>query len=580
MSVPTDPLLAGRVRSLYNDAKAHRQQRIERWQRAYRLVNNQGWSPLREAWMASPQASEIYPIVAAMAGWMTDMRPGLEVLPMMYPGTPIANALQQLSRDLEVALRASWTNNEEDGELEKVLWDAMVYGAGFFKTIWEPHLADGFGDAHCTRVDPFAMYPDPKAHSFDDANYIIEVRRLSLQELDRRFPGTAKKLRELGGMVDEAIEEREDPFKTMGRVPMANTGAISPVTAPQWGLPGQANREHVFRDEGVTVFECWMREHAVTQPEDGSTETPAVIDQWRVVLTVADEVLLDEMASSLYSLPVHPYARYVLADLGEFWGISLVDHLAPLQVALNRLLASVQSHAELVGNPVFLEPTNSGIPRTRITNKPGQRLTVNQAAAGSIQWLQPPSMAKEVTDLIQFYISEMERVSGLSGTVRGFQPQGRNAEGVIDSVQEAAFVRVRLALRSLERTLREVGRRKASMIADFYTEPRMVSIVGDTGVKTSLALKENHFYARDVGQKEPGPFRFTINVQAGGTQPIARSTREANASRLYAMGAIDRIAVLEAFDYPNRDQIVKRIGELEAIGAFQPPGARQRSRNQ
>ena len=566
-----DPQLSGKVRQLYNDAKSARQLRIDRWQRAYRLVNNQSWSPLREAWQPTPAASEIYPIIASLAGWMTDMRPGLEVLPMMDPGTPIANALQQLAQDLENVMKSSWINNEEDSELYKVLFDAFIYGTGFFKTIWEPALADGMGDAHATRLDPFAMYPDPQAHNMYDGNYYIEVRRMSLQELDRRFPGTAKRLRDVAGMKDEAIVEREDPFKTGGQIPMANTGAISPVTAPMWGLPGQ-DRDHVFRDEGITVFECWMREHS--QDDNGH-----VLDRWRLVMTCADEVLMDSPAEELYHHGQHPYDRFVLQDLGEFWGIALVDHLAPLQICLNRLLAAVQSHAELVGNPVFLEPTNSGIPRTRITNKPGQRLSVNQAAVGSIQWLQPPTMAKEVSDLIQFYISEMERVSGLSATVRGFAPTGRNAEGVIDSVQESAFVRVRLALRSLEGTLRGVGRKKASLISDFYTEPRLISIVGDTGQQTFTALRKNHFYARDVGDDRPAPFRFTIVVQSVGEQPVSQSARQANATRLFAMGGIDRMALLEAFDYPNQAAINDRIGKLEAIGAFQPPSSRSGSRN-
>lgn len=570
-----DPELPSRVRQLFNDAKAARSLRIERWQRAYRLVNNQAWSPLREPWQPSPSASEVYPITAAMAGWMTDMRPGIEFLPIMNPGTPIANGLQQLATDLEVCYRSSWMNNDEDAELEKILWDAMVYGTGFAKSYWDPAAADGFGDARMVRVDPFAIYPDPKGHSFDDCNYILEVRRMSIQELDRRFPGTAKKLRAISGMKDEPIEEREDPLKSSGRVPMSNTGAISPVTAPMWGLPGDA-RDHVFRDEGVTVFECWMREHEQIEDDGGKQY---VKDRWRLVMIAADEVLLDVTAEDLYKHGQHPYSRYVLADLGEFWGISLVDHLAPLQIALNRLLAAVQSHAELVGNPVFLEPTNSGIPRTRITNRAGQRLTVNQGAVGNIQWLQPPAMSKEVTDLIQFYIGEMERVSGLTATSRGNMPGGRNAEGVVDAVQEAAFVRVRLALRSLERTLRDIGRKKGSMIADFYTQPRMISIVGDSGVTSSLALQKNHFYARDLDQNQPAPFRFSVVAQAGGEQPISRRAREAQAVRLFAMGAIDRIALLEWLDWPNRDAVVQRIGQMEAIGAFQPPGSRGSTRN-
>lgn len=566
-------MLPARIEQLFNESKSHRAQRVDRWRKAYRLVHNQAWSPLRESWMASPQVSETYPIISAMAGWMTDMRPGLSVLPFMAPHTPLANTLQQVSRDLETALRAAWTNYEWDAEIEKCLFDAMMYGTGFLKTVWHPHLADGLGDVDLTRVDPLSIYPDPSAHSLEDANYIVEARRLSIQEIDRRFPGFAKKLI---GLDDTGydIDERRDPFNEQGNVPMSNTGAISPVTAPRWGLPGQA-REHVFQQDGITVLEAWLREHA--EVEDEETGALHLVDQWRVVIIAGGMVLLDRPARDLYGHGEHPYARYVLHDMGDFWGVSLVDHLAPIQIALNRLVASLQSHAELVGNPNLLEPSNSGIPRQRVVNKPGQRLTTNTSATNMIRWLEPPKMSPEVMQLVQYYTGEMERVSGLSAIVRGMQPQGRNAEGVIDSVQEAAFVRVRLALRSLERSLRAIGRKAASMISENYTEPRWVSIVGESGEQTSTTFHARHFYLQDLDQQGPAPLRFTVMVQAGGEQPISREQRQEKAMRLFALGGIDRIALLDAFDYPNRQPIIQRISELEARGAFQPPGARQRA---
>ena len=105
----------------------------------------------------------------------------------------------------------------------------------------------------------------------------------------------------------------------------------------------------------------------------------------------------------------------------------------------------------------------------------------------------------------------------------------------------------------------------------------MVSIVGESGTPTTQAFEKNHFYAKDVGDNELAPFRFSLLIQAGGSQPLSREKRQADANRLFAMGGIDRVALLEAYDYPNRDQINQRIAQQEAIGAFNPPGARQRA---
>lgn len=573
-----DPELPHRLRSLYQQARAKRRPRIDKWQRAYRLVHNMAWSPMREAWLPAPSASEIFPILAALCGWMTDNKPGFDVVPAMPSGTPIAFALSNVADDLKTILDACWMNYDWDGELEKVLWDAQIYGTGFMKAIWDPALADGLGDARTVRVDPFCMFPDPAAHSFDDANYIIEARRMSLQELDRRFPGTAKRLLDGNIPSGEALDERDDPMTYNRNTPMANTGALSPVTAPSWGLPGEGSREKALWSSGVVVYECWLREHA---PQKARKNQPArMIDQWRLVLMVGDLVLVDSPATALYGHGQHPYSRYVLQEFGEFWGISLVDHLAPLQVSLNRLLAAVQSNAELIGNPILMDNASSGISRTKVANRPGQRITTNggQPPANAVAWLSPPGIPDYISAQINWLQNEMERVSGLSSIVKGNEPSGRPSEGVMDSVQESAFVRIRSSLRSLERVLRDQGRKLCSLIAENYTEPRLVSIVGDNGQNTYLQINKEHFYARDLDQNAPAPLRFTLLVGAGGNSPISREKRQADAMRLFALGALDQIAILDAFDYPNRQVIVQRIQALQASGQYQPPGARQRAR--
>lgn len=559
-----------RVRSLYDQARHKKRPRVQVWEKSYKLVHNRGWSPLRDSWMPSPQASEVYPITAAMVGWMTDQRPALTVVPSADPHSAFHEFYAQLSRDLETTMQANWIVNNVDGEIEKVLWDAMIYGTGFFKVIWDASLAGGMGDAKVCRVDPYAIFPDPAATSMEDCNYIIEARNMSLQELERRFPGSNALLK--GETYEETgVEKRPDLYASNGRTPMANPGGVD-GQAPRWGKPGQSQRaEAAVLDEGVTVYECWIRENDHYVDDEGEVH---VEDEWRVVVIAGNQKVLDEKAIDLFGHGQHPYERYVLHDLGEFWGISLVEHLAPLQISINRLLASMQAHAELVGNPVLLEDSRSGIPRTKIVNKPGQRVTKN--AGAEVAWMTPPDMPNTIPELVRFYIGEMERVSGLSAIVRGSTPTGRNAQGVLDSVQEAAFVRVRLALRNLERTLRNVGQLLASLVVENYTAPRMVAIVGPSGERTSLALDARHFYIPT--ENGASPLKFQLWVQAGSSMPISRQARAAEADQMFALGAIDRQAVLEAHDYPNRDEILQRVMSAEAAGLFQPPGARQRRR--
>ena len=91
--------------------------------------------------------------------------------------------------------------------------------------------------------------------------------------------------------------------------------------------------------------------------------------------------MLDETAKDLWDQDQHPYVRYVDDEMGEFWSTPIVSHLAPCQLALNSILNSVQSNINLISNPIFMDVEGSGINRTPIINKAGQRLTLKQTSA-------------------------------------------------------------------------------------------------------------------------------------------------------------------------------------------------------
>lgn len=567
--------LSGKLRQLYEQAKRYRQPYIAQWRKNYRVFRNRTWSGLRAEWAPSPEIPEMWPIVASRVGWMTDQRPELSVTPAIQPNSSLYEFYSSVSWDLETLLDNLWTVYSWDNEVAKCLWDGDLYGTGFLKTIWDNTLDNGLGNPKMTRVDPFTLYIDPQATSLDDANYIIEARTLSLQELDRRWPGSADLLGKTAPR--ENVDEAPRPENSSAQgPPHANPGAISPNTSNRYGLPGQSRlsaSSSTIIDKGVTVFECWIREHDIINDEDGED----LIDGWRVVVRVGNHILMNELATDLWEHGRHPYSRYVPIDTGEFYGQSLVELMIPSQLAINRLLASLQLNVELTGNPILLESARSGINRTKITNRPGQRLTSNDPQG--VSWLMPPQLNPMMLQMVQFYIAEMERVSGMSSTMRGQMPEKQAATDTLDNIQDASFVRVRVALRNLEYVLREQGQLQASLVTEFYDTPRVVAAVGPNGQNSSLVLKARHFYVPENDKYVPLKFQLIIN--AGSQNATSAFSRRQDALQLLALGAIDAQAVLEQFNWPNRDIIIKRIQAAQAAGAFQPPGARQRAkRNQ
>lgn len=569
----------GQIINLFTQARAYRRPMVQRWRQAVTAHNNDFWKlSVRPDWMPSPQIPEIYAIVDSLVSWEMDQRPTYTISPQALPHTGFAQMFLDMSQNLEAVLQASYVVNSEEVEWAKINRDKYVYGTGIAKTTWDMTLAGGMGDARTLRLDPFHFYPDPQATSLDDANYFIEARRMSIQELDRRWPGTAK-LFPSGG-TDHEIDPPPTQLNaaTSSNPVRANPAAIAPATSPRWG---QSTNPAIRAVDipGVTVLECWVREHDVHTATDINTREPAtrVFDEWRVIIVAGNRIIMDEPAENLWSSGCHPYSRIVQRDEGEFWGQSMVLRLASAQRSLNRLLASVQQNIELTGNPIFKD--GGGMGRQNITNRPGQtvRLGTNPVQQQYSDWMKPPPLHPAMFQMIQYIISRMEIISGLSAIMKGSSPGGRNAEGVIDSLQEAGFVRVRSSLTFLESGMRDAGAKKADLIIENYTTPRLISIAGPGGERTSLALKSRHFQI--PSSTGAVPLRYQLLVDVGSQRHTSRQMREDRAVQMFTLGLIDRDAALTDLNYPNATAVAARMDahDQAMLAAGVQPGPNQKT---
>lgn len=561
--------LVGHVRDLFLKAREKRRPLVERWNRNYRMLRTRQWVSNRQGWAPRSEVPEIWPVVDSLVAWVTDQTPQFDVAPLVPPLHPLFDQMDQLAQDLQTVMEASWYSDRLDAEVEKVVWDGMTYGIGWFKTVWDGSADHGEGSAVMRRRDPYAVYPDPEASGMENLNYIIDVEKVSKQELERRFPGALKRLN--GSEFAEAVDAQQTTLDDRStQQPKANPGAITQGHMPSYGLPGQS-RDVVSDDPGVTLFEAWMR-----TPKKNE-DTGVAYDCWRCVVVAGNRVLMDEPADALWSHGQHPFDRYVPIETGEFYGTSMVEMLSPMQESINGLLRSLEHNIWLLGNPVFMEDVRSGISRTVMTNKPGQRITKN--AGGDAGWMTPPAIAPGiVSELIRFYIDEMERVSGLSAVVRGATPTGRNAQGVIDSVQEAAFVRIRKTRRNLSMTIGSAGEKAAALIVEFYDKPRIVTLLGPAGERSVAELRADHFYV--PGPDGRAPMRFRLLIDGGERASQSRTQRIGEADALFALGAIDEEALLKIHELPGWQQIASRVREMKAQqGALgEPPTQRAAAR--
>lgn len=565
------------LRVLYQTAKREKQMRRESWNRNYKLIMNRYMSAIQANWAPQPRDSEIYPMCSSLVAWLTDQEPDIGFMPAANPNTDYYSHVQSIAGDLSQVFRTSWLNEEYDRHYKMMLWDGFMCGTGIIKSVWDNAAAGGAGNAVVRRVDPYKFYPDPTASCLDDCEYMVEVRQMTFGQIQRMYPTTAFLLA-AGGY--EQTDSRPRIYGSMNG-PRANPGPL-PHGTGQYGWSRSSGGQPPAVAQTYTVYEYWLRENTFDEldvDENSPGENAYAIPRWKCVIVCGANILFEEWAEDLWSHASHPYEDWRFDDVGEFWGISLVDHLALPQLYINRLLTAYEQNAELCGNPILLEPSNAGTTRTAITNRPGERIPVNaQAATSNLpRWLTPPTMPSSVMDLINFWISRIENTAGINGMQKGQDPQQRVSNNTVNSVQEAAFVRIRSALTNLGWVYRRSATKLASLISQNYTEARVMAVLGPTGEGMSLFLRPFHFY--DPATDSSEPLRFIIRAEAGANQPTSRQARISQANTLFAMGAVDDEFVLQANQVRNIKEIIARTYEKRQQGLLpgNTGGARQRA---
>lgn len=562
--------VVGLVTSLFYQAREARRPLVQEWKRNYRILNNDDWKPAAEPWLPNPSIPKIWPVIASLAAWSTDQRPRIEAVPTMPPFSPYADFFQGLGEQMTALLNTSWLLNGLARELSMVLWDMYTYRVGYTKVGWEPWLADGHGDATMRRVDPFQIYPDPFARNEADLSYIIQAHMMSVDDADRAFPGAAKLIGSNAGLLDAEPAPHRLSEQNNDSKPRYNLKPLGANTQQGMGRVRGGESSGQITSPVMTVLECWVRSHKHEKQKDGSTRTT---EDWTVIVVGGNRVLMHENAWDVNAFGSHPFDKLCLFSTGEWYGPSLVTFLGSPQESINRILKRIEQNIDLVGNPMLVEGPASAEMNRRITNRPGARLN---ARPSDVAWMNPPQMHPQMAlTLLQYYAAEIESISGMSAIMRGFSPTGRNAQGVIDSVQDSAFVRVRATLREIEHLLRSAGTKMMATIAEFYTEPRMATILGGDGEKTSLVLRKNHFY----DPREQQPMRFSLLADGGSELETSRQALSARAAQYWGMQLIDREEALKAVRWPNWKTVSDRVDHKEMQGAMGAPTQRSVSRS-
>jgi hypothetical protein len=206
-------------------------------------------------------------------------------------------------------------------------------------------------------------------------------------------------------------------------------------------------------------------------------------------------------------------------------------------------------------------------PGTYVRKRPGRDL--RREAGISL----PPSLTQVLTMLA----TAIKELGGDTEAAGGRKPGQVTSGQGIEALQLAATTTVRLKARQVEYLIQNIGQKIVSRIFQYLDDDRAYKLLGDTqDVQQFLyergKLKEALDQA-NIKLLNAHEF-FQFKVAPASSLSMTKWQRGLIAVQLYQLGAIDRQAVLEAMEYPNWEEVLKRTKDEQASGE-EPMGAKK-----
>lgn len=573
---PTDDekKLVSKCDSLFQKAKKFKSKIDFPWIDWYKMFRGKQWKEQRPSYRASEVFNLIWETIQTQVPVIVDARPKFEFLPREPSDRQFADLLNDVCS-------ADWEMNNWLFTLTELIYDSHIYGTGLSCLKFDPKKDKIVYHS----VDPFYMFPDPSAENFKTrCAYVAHVEPTDIEKVKRAFPDKASFIK--SDVVNFPSEKRVDLSSLTYHSPNSDQLYVEVVGGyDNYSVPEVLVKTFYLEDDEVLEEEIKDTETEGAPPK---IQKRLKFPNGRRVI-IANEVILDDGPIEYDDEDKFPYQRltnYILPR--SFWGISEIEPLESPQRAFNKMVSYCMDVLYLMGNPIWIVSTDSGIDTENITNSPG--MILEKEPGSEVRREEGVQLQPYVLSLIDRMKEWFERSSGNQDVSRGIAPGSITAASAIADLQNAAQTRIRLKMKNLDAYLQDFGLQYASRVMQFYTAPRVFRLTGKDGTDkffkmsiekqpdgTSTAFVQR-FTDNNLLNPTPETYqlrgKLDVRVTTGSSLPFSKVQSEQRAYSLFDRGIIDGEEVLKSLDYPNWEAIQQRMQvQAQAVAQQQQAAA-------
>lgn len=563
--------------------KKHRSMYDRTWLEDYRMFRGKQWKEARPSYRHTEVLNLVFSSIQSTVPLQTDTRPRFEFIPR-EPSD------QEVAEIMNVVCDSDWTNRKWASELLEVIYDSNTYGTGLSTTNGKPN------EVSYASADPVYCFPDPEARDTAPGEEkrcwtFVYAEPRDVAWVKRMYPDKAKFIKpDIQDLMRNEKAQDEIRFRSPAdrNMVMEGTTAGDPANkdlvlySETWISPEACQDEFDEKEEPVLDAEG-----NPIVGEDGKAQSQftqiARFPKGRKICMAGNVLLSAIDAPNPYDdgeIPFERYPNYVLSR--EFWGMSEVEQLKGPQRIVNKIFSFALDCMTLMGNPINLIPSTSGIDPDTIINRPGANWEYDGDSPPSR--LEGVGLPPFIMQLYEKCLDVYQTISGSSDVSQGVDNSGVTAAKGILALQEAARTRIRQKARNLDEYLQSVGRHYKSRVFQFYSAPKIVRLTNNENAnryfrmhiettedgKRSLSVVPYN----DQGQEmldEAKQFQiagdFDIKVSTGSSLPFAKAEKDEKLRKDFQLGLIDQEEVLKNSDYTDWQQVMQRMQQAAQAAA-------------
>jgi len=264
------------------------------------------------------------------------------------------------------------------------------------------------------------------------------------------------------------------------------------------------------------------------------------------VVVAGGETLVEEDNSEPDMLPFFTFRVKSLPD--ELYGDGILKDILTPQRDMNRIESIVQGNAAFMGNGKWMVNRNSNVPQTALNNEEMERVDYDGEAPKRDQGVPvPEQIANRWWDLYR----KMQTITGLQDNATIPYRGSQTSPGVMKELKSSEDVIFAQEVAEMSDYVRRIMRRFFFLAKKYYTEDRVIDIVGENKRPEVVTFNAQEFV------KDPD---FDISVGSGFSQ-----SQEAKMDQMIQFAQTGIFERIPNFDWESFGKQIMEYGGLNKL---------------